>query len=724
MSVLPPLEYCQLAAISGISPHNPRREDDTPDESLCASLLASGQLQPLLVHLDTNHAGKYLVLDGQRRWRAMVELQRRSAWPGRPVAIQIIAAPTGAIIEAAVAANTIRAPLHPVDEYTAFAAMTDNGLTVERIANDFGLPIRHVRQRLALGSKLSPAVLASWRRGDIDADQAQAFCAGATFAAQDQLLDDVEAVMCSMSAYTIRNRLRSDAINAMTAKAIYLGEAPYIAAGGRIEEDLFADETIWLDGALARRLADEKLKAEAEAIAEAEGWGIIYLAGDQLINDASQIVLMGDDYTDAEQTRLSEIEESEPETDEDEQSFEAEVIAIDTAAMLRKIPAAERSSYGIAATIDPYGRALIERGWQPIRETVTRPASASDDAAAFNSASSPKSADPALKPEPDPIGKSARVVLEQSLQAAITACIVNRPDIALMFAVARLGTHVTNGCAIAFPMTFGYHQYERSHPLLIEIERMSFAEALAVCADAPLNDLTTAMTELIAHSINLRPAVTDYNGKPAPMSVLSPIIEALGKRSSPMASRLVQHFEYAEFFDALPRKSIMEIVERLGMPGLDKKLGKDVIAAQVASCAKESKWLPEPLATWAAATPAIAEPELSLAEAMIEALDAADEAERERNQRIREIIAGEHAAPQFAMFLIDSIVFRGDHSIKASDLREAYIEACPHVTPLTPNAIGKALADLGIEKKRKADGIYYVGISMSDHPVRIPEAAE
>jgi ParB family chromosome partitioning protein len=60
-------------------------------------------------------------------------------------------------------------------------------------------------------------------------------------------------------------------------RARFVGEEAYVAAGGRIERDLFAeaDEARWLDVALLERLATEKMEALAASAAAEQGLAFV-----------------------------------------------------------------------------------------------------------------------------------------------------------------------------------------------------------------------------------------------------------------------------------------------------------------------------------------------------------------------------------------------------------------------------------------------------------------
>ena len=74
-----------------------------------------------------------------------------------------------AALETSLMENTVRAAMHPADEFVAMAALIDTGATVEAVAARFGVSERHVRQRLKLG-KLAPELLDAFRAGNVSLD--------------------------------------------------------------------------------------------------------------------------------------------------------------------------------------------------------------------------------------------------------------------------------------------------------------------------------------------------------------------------------------------------------------------------------------------------------------------------------------------------------------------------------------------------------------------------
>ncbi|MCP5916489.1 chromosome partitioning protein ParB, partial [Klebsiella pneumoniae] len=68
-------------------------------------------------------------------------------------------AASGVLIEEiSLAENVERAPLHPLDQFRAFQAMREKGMTEEAVAAAFFVPLNVVKQRLRLAT-VAPALL-------------------------------------------------------------------------------------------------------------------------------------------------------------------------------------------------------------------------------------------------------------------------------------------------------------------------------------------------------------------------------------------------------------------------------------------------------------------------------------------------------------------------------------------------------------------------------------
>src|SRR5438105_2577669 len=168
-----------------LSPANVRKTPATTaeDAALEASIRAKGILQNLIVHpTPIDGKGVYEVDAGGRRLAILQKLAAEGVIdPDTKIPCKV-EQPEDAV-ETSLMENTVRAAMHPADEFVAMAALIDAGATIDAVATRFGTSDRHVRQRLRLG-KLAPELLDAFRAGDISLEVVTAFTLGADHAAQ------------------------------------------------------------------------------------------------------------------------------------------------------------------------------------------------------------------------------------------------------------------------------------------------------------------------------------------------------------------------------------------------------------------------------------------------------------------------------------------------------------------------------------------------------------
>ncbi|MGA8550692.1 MAG: DNA-binding protein, partial [Stellaceae bacterium] len=85
------------------------------------------------------------------------------------------------------------------------AALIEAGQSIEAVAARFGVPERHVKQRLRLG-KLASELLDAYRAGDISLDVVTAFTLGANHAAQLAVWNQLKE-NSYIQPYTVRRLL-------------------------------------------------------------------------------------------------------------------------------------------------------------------------------------------------------------------------------------------------------------------------------------------------------------------------------------------------------------------------------------------------------------------------------------------------------------------------------------------------------------------------------------
>ena len=261
-----------------LSQANVRRvKAGTSIEELAESIARRGLIQSLHIRpvLDADGAetGMFEVPAGGRRYRALELLvkQKRLAKTA-PVPCVVGDARSGILIdEISLVENMERAPLHPLDQFRAFKAMRDKGMTEEAVAAAFFVNANVVKQRLRLVS-VSTKLLEIYADDGMTLEQLLAFSVSSDHARQEQVWDAIKDSW-QKEPYHIRRMLTETAVRAADKRAVFVGVEAYEAAGGVVLRDLFqSDDGGWLqDPALLDRLVAEKLKVAADEIA-GEGW--------------------------------------------------------------------------------------------------------------------------------------------------------------------------------------------------------------------------------------------------------------------------------------------------------------------------------------------------------------------------------------------------------------------------------------------------------------------
>jgi len=236
---------------------------------LAASIKDSGVLQNLIVVQGAR--GRYEVCAGGRRLEALTLLATSGDIPENyPVPVLIVPADKGLI--ASLSENCFHVPMHPADEFVAFAKLIEQGRSVEDVAAAFGVEPVTVKRRMKLAA-VSPKLMALYRKGDIGLDCLMVLAS----------VDDHEKQEQAWAGLPQWNR-RADYLRQLLTQgevesdrdpvARYVTLKAYEKAGGALRRDLFSDndkKAYLLDIPLLGRLATDKLQKKAKQIS-AEGW--------------------------------------------------------------------------------------------------------------------------------------------------------------------------------------------------------------------------------------------------------------------------------------------------------------------------------------------------------------------------------------------------------------------------------------------------------------------
>lgn len=267
-----------------ISERNVRKTGAAIDiPELADHIHANGLLQNLIV-TKSKRRGYFDVDAGGRRYRALMLLcERGDLALDYPVPVIIEDADRG--LETSLGENLQRHAMNPADEVEAFAAIIDqyqaSGIDdqaerVARCARRFGVTVRYVEQRLRL-SDLAAEVLDALRDGRITLDAAKAYAIYPDHALQLRVYNGEEARGHGTrhEARNVRNAMQGRVYRLGDRQVRYIGVEAYLAAGGRIERELFMgvdDEDVLLDIRLVDQLCEQKAQEEADRAALEQGF--------------------------------------------------------------------------------------------------------------------------------------------------------------------------------------------------------------------------------------------------------------------------------------------------------------------------------------------------------------------------------------------------------------------------------------------------------------------
>lgn len=264
------IPLCQLKP----SKANVRKTDRLAGvEEMAGNIEEKDLLQNLVVRpiKGTKAAGvTHEVVAGGRRFAALKLLAKRKRIPRDfPVRCLVLGADQSAT-ETSLAENFLRVPVHPADQFEAFAELVREGNSADDIGARFGVTPTFVEQRLKLAS-VSPRLIAEYRSGALALEQLTAFTLSDSHALQEEVW--FERSYAEMPAQTIRHLLTHSQVESSDRRARFIGAKAYQEAGGLILRDLFdaEDEGYFSDSQLLDRLVFEKLEAAAESL-RAEGW--------------------------------------------------------------------------------------------------------------------------------------------------------------------------------------------------------------------------------------------------------------------------------------------------------------------------------------------------------------------------------------------------------------------------------------------------------------------
>ena len=256
---------------------NTRKQKIDAEEfgQLKASIAAyGGPIQNLIV---IPNGDDFRVIAGSRRLDALNALVKEGTFePDHKVNCYVHDPINGDPTELSLHENLMRSGLHPADQVEAFAKFhrKGKGLTVEQIAERFGISPITVERRLRLAS-VHPQLMKLYRDDKINLDCLMAFAVTDDQEKQLETYKTLKAANNHIGAHSVKRMMTEEKLTARDRLVHYVKLDKYEAAGGTATRDLFADEDedgIYIDDPMIlKKLALDKM-AKRQATLEKKGW--------------------------------------------------------------------------------------------------------------------------------------------------------------------------------------------------------------------------------------------------------------------------------------------------------------------------------------------------------------------------------------------------------------------------------------------------------------------
>lgn len=281
--------------------------------AMAASISARGILQNLLV-TPCKPRGMFEVIAGERRFLGAMMLVEAGEIVAADydVPVKIVNGDDNDLREVSLTENFQREVMTPAEECRAFQHFLKSDGDIDAVAKRFGQTRRFIEGRLRLANLAEP-IFEALANGEMTLDMAKAY--GST---EDRAKQERVFAQYSHSPYInadqIRRAIANDTMKATDPVAVLVGADAYVAAGGRIERELFSEDgDRWSDPELAQTLAGAIMEAEAKRIGEEQGLAWIRpIATTNLYGataDLHRVPLTPAPLSETEQARSDAIEE-------------------------------------------------------------------------------------------------------------------------------------------------------------------------------------------------------------------------------------------------------------------------------------------------------------------------------------------------------------------------------------------------------------------------------
>jgi ParB family chromosome partitioning protein len=551
--------------------------------ALAANIHANGQIENLIVkEID---GGLYAVANGNRRLAAFHMIYTPES--DQPIGCTLHDVDGAKAFEFSLATAITAQQLHPVDQYEAFAKLSERGQSADDIALHYGMTVKQVRQALALGG-LSGKIRDAWRKGEIKAEVAKAFTlAPNDYKRQDKVFAEL-ARRGTIYESWVKQELGANATAEDVAQLLdFVGAEAFRAAGGHVTEDLFGRSHIFFEEAdvtLLKQMARRALDAECERL-KADGWGWAEIGADlphgAQFWDRSQPkkpIYEGDEEERFKKlrARLAEIDaldESDYEIETEQDRLAGDVDTILAAVSARSFDEKQKKKLGCIVNVSA-GRLFVLYGVKRPAEAAP-PADTGDDAPSRST----KSGTPAKPIEPAPeedISQALIQRLKQQAEKAAGTALIQDEQLALSLLLAGLDAYSGAGIRVSAKTPGG--------PGKLLGADGNIAASLALARKMKPAERIALLAQVAAGALDF--VASSHEGQSA-------IVDAIDAKAFNAAARGA--FDAKDYFNGVSKKLCLKAIEEALGPDLARQQtskSKAEIAAFALQNVPPTGWLP------------------------------------------------------------------------------------------------------------------------------------
>lgn len=277
------IQYTNLKDLK-IARENTRKSRSADDVKILAeSIMAVGLLHTLVGYEDN---GTVYITDGGSRLKALryIETQDKdesAVLSDIPVNICL----KDQAVDISLSANLVRNAMSPADQFTAFHKLHyKENVSIADIAKRYYVDSQAVRRILKLASLAKP-IFTAFKKGDLSLDTAKTY-AGCDNT--DRQVTVFKELGSDASIHTIRAALRQNTYLADSPRVDFVSLEAYLEKGGVLEDDLFDQKTVLVNGEIIDALMVDAIEAHTQSLL-GDGWSDVqYFDCRQTFFDACQ----------------------------------------------------------------------------------------------------------------------------------------------------------------------------------------------------------------------------------------------------------------------------------------------------------------------------------------------------------------------------------------------------------------------------------------------------